>query len=61
MILEINGSETEMMVPTVESGRMEKQNTNPFTNTSNHEALKNFSKPLTLRKENPNIKIKTSL
>ena len=47
-----------MMVPTVESGRMEKKNTNPFTNTSNHKALKNFSKPSTRRKENPNIKKK---
>ena len=47
-----------MMVPMVESGRMEKKNTNPFTNTSNHEALKNFSKPSTRRKENPNIKKK---
>ena len=58
LILEINGSETEMMVPTVELGRMEKKNTNPFTNTSNHKALKNFSKPSTRRKENPNIKKK---
>ena len=58
LILEINGSKTEMMVPTVESGRMEKKNTNPFTNTSNHKALKNFSKPSTRRKENPNIKKK---
>ena len=48
------GWQQTVMVPMVESGRMEKKNTNPFTYPSNHEALTWRNENLNTKKEEAN-------